>query len=313
MIGAVVSLALKSASVMKRKLLAFGTKIGWGDVKAFYLIFLPVGITVAVGQINLLVDTIFANRFDEGVIAYLNYANRLVHFPQAIIGVTIGTLVFPLLSKAVTTNDESLFKKGIEQGLTTMFYFLMPAVVGMLLLMKEIIQVIYERGAFTPEATTATAQVAILYLGSVLFYSLHGVITKGFYSKKKGHIILTIGGLSILVNILFNYLFTKWIGYQGLALSSSVVGAIYVSICFIILLKLANGLNLFYISKEFIKVIISTAIMFAVIVFSMPVLQTLIPNVLLLIVSVGLIGALIYLLSTLALKASAIRLILKRK
>jgi putative peptidoglycan lipid II flippase len=247
------------------------------------------------------------------VIAYLNYANRLVHFPQAIIGVTIGTLVFPLLSKAVTTNDESLFKKGIEQGLTTMFYFLMPAVVGMLLLMKEIIQVIYERGAFTPEATTATAQVAILYLGSVLFYSLHGVITKGFYSKKKGHIILTIGGLSILVNILFNYLFTKWIGYQGLALSSSVVGAIYVSICFIILLKLANGLNLFYISKEFIKVIISTAIMFAVIVFSMPVLQTLIPNALLLIVSVGLIGALIYLLSTLALKASAIRLILKRK
>ncbi|KHF39597.1 murein biosynthesis integral membrane protein MurJ [Halalkalibacter okhensis] len=312
LLGAIVSLAVKYVYVLRRKLVAFKTKMDWLDVKAFYIIFIPVGITVAVGQINLLVDTIFANGFDEGVIAYLNYANRLVHFPQALIGVTIGTLVFPLLSKAAMNQDDGLFRKGIEQGLTLMFFVLMPAVVGMMFLMSELIELIYERGAFSHEATVATTQVAILYLGSVLFYSLHGVITKGFYSKKKGHIILFVGGISIGLNILFNYLFSNWIGYQGLALSSSFVGAIYVTICFIILIKLAKGLNLKFIGKEFLKVIMATSIMSLVLVYTIPKVQTLVQQPLLIIVITGITGAVIYALSSVLLKTTAIGFILKR-
>lgn len=313
LIGSVVTLVVKLLAIRRRKLILFGAKVNWPDVKKFYLIFLPVGITVAVGQINLLVDTIFANQFGEGVIAYLNYANRLVHFPQAIFGVTIGTIIFPLLSRAVTTNNDNLFRRGIEQGLIAMFFILLPSVIGMMLLMEKLIQIIFERGAFTATATTSTTEVAILYLGSVLFYSLHAVITKGFYSKKKGQIILAIGSGSILLNVLFNYMFTQWLGYKGLALASSIVGAIYVSICFVILIKLSGGLNLKHLFKEFGKTIISTAIMVVALTFTMPYLSVWVTNSIVYVAIVGLLGACIFALFSILFKTSAINIILRKK
>lgn len=309
--GSVVSLFVKLANIIPRKVFTLKGNMNWKEVNAFYLIFIPVGLTVAVGQINVLVDNIFANRFDEGVITYINYANRLVHFPQAIFGVTIGTIVFPILAKAIAQKDDHLFKKGLEQGLTTMFFVLLPSVIGMLLIMPNLISLLFERGAFGPEATIATSGVAILYLGSVLFFSLHAVITKGFYSKKKGHLILMIGGLSIFLNIVFNWIFTMVFGYQGLALSSSVVAFFYVGISFLVLLKMVGRLNLRFIGKDFFKVILATAVMAFVLLQVMPFIVDL-PNVVYIAV-VAILGIILYASAAWFLKISAFSSLLKGK
>ncbi|QOY37108.1 murein biosynthesis integral membrane protein MurJ [Anaerobacillus isosaccharinicus] len=301
--GSIVSLLVKLINIVPRKLFTLRGKLDWQEVNAFYLVFIPVGLTIAVGQVNVLVDNIFANRFEEGVITYINYANRLVHFPQAIFGVTIATIVLPILSKAIAQKDDHLFKKGIEQGLTTMFFILLPSVIGMLLLMPNLIKLLFERGAFGPIETIATSEVAIFYLGSVLFYSLHGVTTKGFYSKKKGHLILVVGILSILLNILFNWLFTMVLGYKGLALSSSVVALFYVGISFFILVRMSGGLNLKFITKDFLKVIIATSVMAFVIIQVMPLIGHF--SNLIYIIIVALLGIILYVGSAYLLKISA--------
>ncbi|MUV37324.1 putative lipid II flippase MurJ [Lentibacillus sp. JNUCC-1] len=260
-IGAVISLIFKLILVIPRKKMKLKGKFDWIEIKHFYWIFIPVGLTVAVGQINLMVGTIFASYFEEGSVTYINYAKNLVHMPQGIFGVTIGTIVFPLLSKAIATDDRKLFKQGIERGFTLMYLILLPSVIGMMILMPNLIELIYQRGAFSDEAALATTQVAYLYFGSVLFFSLNNITNKGFYSLKKGHLILFISGLSIVLNVILNFILTAWMGYKGIPLAASIMAFCYVGAQFIVFYKLVNGLDLKYLVLEFTKITIATGIM----------------------------------------------------
>ncbi|MFC2947542.1 murein biosynthesis integral membrane protein MurJ [Virgibacillus sediminis] len=259
--GTIFSLLFKLILVLPRKVIKLKGKMDWLEVRQFYWVFIPVGLTVAVGQINLMVGTIFASYFEEGAVTYINYAKNLIHMPQGIFGVTIGTIVFPLLSRAIASDNHKLFKRGLEHGFTLMYLILLPSIAGMLVLMPNLIELLYERGAFSAEATAATTQVAYLYFGSVLFFSLNNVTNKGFYSLKKGHLILMISGLSILMNIVLNFIFTSWIGYRGIPLSASVNALFYVAASFIVFYRLVNGLNMKYLLMEFLKITVAAIVM----------------------------------------------------
>ncbi|MGF2617960.1 murein biosynthesis integral membrane protein MurJ [Rossellomorea vietnamensis] len=255
LVGTVISFLIKFMYLKPRNFINWKQKMDKKEVYSYYKIFLPVGLTIMVGQINLTVNFLFAGQFGEGVISYLNYAFRLVSIPQAIFGVTTATIIYPILSRAMANNNDALFKTGIEKGLNVMILLLAPTITIMMILITEVVGVVYERGAFGREATLATSEVAVYYIGSVLFYSIQVIIAKGFYTLEKGHLILRIGLLSVVINVILNFVFSQLIGYQGLALSSSVVGLIYTVLCFIILYRIAGGFNLGFISKEYLKVI----------------------------------------------------------
>jgi putative peptidoglycan lipid II flippase len=263
LVGTVLSFVIKVVYLTPSRFLQWTQKVDWQEVQAFYRIFLPVGLTIAVGQINLTVNSLFASRLGEGVVSSLNYAFRLVNIPQAIFGVTIATIVFPLLAEAKAKEDMRLFRTGIEKGLSFMFLFLAPTVAGMVLLMKPLVQIVYERGAFDAEATAITSEFAVLYVGSVLFYSIQAVIAKGFYTLEKGHYMMRIGMISIVVNILFNALFSRWMGPAGLALSASLVGFVYSTMTFTTLYRISGGFSLKIIGREYGKVLLATTVMIA--------------------------------------------------
>ncbi|UOQ45699.1 murein biosynthesis integral membrane protein MurJ [Halobacillus salinarum] len=308
--GAVLSLLFKLGLLWKRKIPKVKVKLDLPEIKQFYIVFIPVALTVAVGQINLAVDNVFASYFEEGAVTYVNYAKNLVHFPQAIFGVTIGTIIFPILSKANANNDKELFKRGIEQGLTTMFFILLPAIVGMMLLLPNIVELLYQRGRFGEEATMATSQVGFLYFGSVLFFSLHNVINKGFYTLKKGHLIMMVGGLAILLNAGLNYLFTTFMGYRGIPLASSVMAFFYVGSCFIIFLKLVDGLKLKEIGLEYFKITVATAFMAGAAVGVLHFIESW--GSLVQIIIVAVIGAVVYLGCVILLKVETLSIFLNR-
>lgn len=308
--GAIISLLFKLLLLWSRRLPKVRWNLDFGEVKQFYIIFVPVALTVAVGQINLTVDNIFAGFFSESTISYINYARHLVQFPQAMFGVTIGTIIFPLLSKAKAENDQRLFKRGMEQGLMTMFFILAPALAGMMFLMPHIVEVLFERGEFLSEATQSTVYVAYMYAGSVLFFSLHNVVNKGFYSLKKGHLILMIGSMAIVLNAILNYVFTKWMGYLGIPLASSVMAALYVGASFLIFLKLVGGLNLKRVGLEWVKILSATAIMMVLVLLAYPLINAM-PS-LLVIGIVAVIGAISYGGLIIAMKTETVPVIINR-
>ncbi|WP_079478016.1 murein biosynthesis integral membrane protein MurJ [Halobacillus salinus] len=310
LIGAILSLLVKVFLLWSRQFPRLKARLDFKEVKDFYIVFVPVALTVAVGQINLTVDNVFAGYFGAGTISYINYARHLVQFPQAMIGMTIGMIIFPLLSKAAADGSQKLFKRGIEQGMNTMFFILAPALSGMMFLMPEIVEVLFERGQFSGEASEATTYVAYYYAGSVFFFSLHNVINKGFYSLKKGHLILMIGGVAIVLNAVFNYVFTQWMGYLGIPLASSVMGGVYVGGSFLLLLKLIGGLNLKFIAVEYGKILVATGAMVAGLLLLGPLFSSWAP--LLFIVVISLIGAIIYTVVILALRTHTTTVIIDK-
>lgn len=258
LVGTIMSFLIKVFYFRPKNLIAWKQKTDFNEVKRFYYIFIPVGLTTMVGQINLNISNFYAGRFGAEPISYLNYAFRLVSIPQAFFGVTVATIIFPFIAKARANRDWEGFKRGIEKGLSMMFLWLAPTITGMILLMEEIIQIVYQRGAFDAAATAETSNVAYYYLGSVLFYSIQVIIAKGFYTLEKGNLILRIGILSILLNLVFGYVFSNWIGYKGLALSTSVVGCIYTLLAFVILNKRVGWLSMNYLGKEYGKIILAS-------------------------------------------------------
>lgn len=308
--GTIISLLFKIPILKNDRIMEWKRKIDWTEVKKFYAIFIPVALTVMVGQINLTVDNVFASRFSEGAVTYINYAKNLVHFPQQIFGIAIATVIFPMLAKAMSNNNNNLFKKGIEEGLNAMYLIVLPSIIGMMLLMPNIVELLYQRGEFSSGAVENTAIVSYYYFGSVLFFSLNNVINKGFYTLKKGHLILIIGGISVLLNILFNYIFTSLIGYNGIPLASSFVGLFYAGICYIVFSKLIGGMPHLKIVVEFIKITGAAAIMAGCILFIHPLITgwTNIFQIGL----IGIVGALVYGGALLLLRAKSVNIIIKR-
>jgi putative peptidoglycan lipid II flippase len=259
--GTILSFLLKVFVLSPKKMIVLTQKPEWSEIKAFYQIFWPVGVTIAVGQINLSVTMLYASRMGEGVISNLNYAFRLVSIPQNVFGVTIATIIYPILAKAKTDKNKMMFKRGMELGLSTMLLLLAPTVSGMMYLIEPIIRIVYQRGAFTESTALITSHYALFYIGSVLFYSIQAVIAKGFYTLEKGHYIMRIGLFSIGFNVISNYILSKLMGPSGLALSASIVGLVYSVSTFTTLYKISGGFSLRYIGIEFSKISIATIVM----------------------------------------------------
>jgi putative peptidoglycan lipid II flippase len=306
LVGTIFSFLLKVIVLKPQKLVAWGQKADWPEIKGFYQIFWPVGVTIAVGQINLTVNMLFASRMGEGVVSNLNYAFRLVTIPQNIFGVTIATMVYPFLAKALSSNDMNLFKQGIEKGLTYMFLLIAPAVAGMMVLIEPIVRLVYERGAFKPETTAITSHYAIFYMGSVLFYSIQAVVAKGFYTLEKGNYFMRVGLFSIFLNVVSNYLFAKWFGPVGLAFSASIVGMIYSCLTFTTLNKISGGFRLKHIAGEYLKIIIATIMMSGAVVGLKALGITLIDSDLAALAIFVPLGALVYFLLLKMMKSKAL-------
>ncbi|TDL32608.1 murein biosynthesis integral membrane protein MurJ [Jeotgalibacillus sp. S-D1] len=291
--GTVLSLLLKTLFFIQKGTYTLRGKFDWLEIKSFYIVFIPVAVTVMIGQINLTVDYVFAGRFQEGVITYINNAKNLVHFPQAIIGVTIGTIIFPLLSKAQSTKNNELFQTGIQRGLSTMCLVLFPSVAGMMWLMPNIIELVFQRGAFSASAAEATTIVAYYYVGSVLFFSLQTVLNKGFYAMQKGHLILTIGSFSVLLNILFNYILTEVMNsYNGIPLASSIMAFFYFAVSYFIFTRLIGGSGQKEMLAEIMKITAAVVVMVGVL-YSIDFFTSTLPN-LAEMIFVAIAGAIIY-------------------
>lgn len=261
-VGTILSLIIKIIYRTPKKFLNWKQKMNIPEIKEFYGIFWPVGLTIAVGQINLVVNTFFGARLgSESVVSNLNYAFRLINIPQAIFAVTIATIVFPIIAEAKNKGDMKEFRKGIEKGLLYLLVFLTPALAGMWILMEELVQLVYERGAYTASATAMTSKFAVLYIGSTFFYSIQAIVAKGFYTLEKGHYMMRIGMISILLNVISNWVFSLYFGAEGIALSASIVAFLYSAITFTTLWKLIGGLDRMYLIKNTVQVIIATAIM----------------------------------------------------
>lgn len=190
----------------------------------------PAVIAAAAVQVNVMVNTSFAADLryvpgQEGAIAWLNNAFRLMQLPLGVFGVAIATVSLPLLSKNIALGNRDEFRKNLARGIRLVFFLTIPASVGLWLLGEPIMSIIYEHGSkVTRHDVVESAHALRWYALGLAAYAGMKVLAPAFYALELRKTPMMVSFFSIALNYGLNALFVSWgMGHQGLAMSTGCV------------------------------------------------------------------------------------------
>lgn len=231
------------------------------DIKLMGYMLLPVIIGSSVNQINVLVDRTLASQLAVGGISALTYAKKLNYFVQGIFAMSVATVMFPRISKLASDNKMTDFKKAISEGLTAINVFLVPVTVGAMLFSGPIIVLLFGRGAFDERAISMTSSALFFYSIGMLGIGLREVLSRGFYSLKDTKTPTINASISLIVNIILNFILSKHLGIGGLALATSIAATLTAALMFVSLRKKLGPFGMKQISISFLKILFASSLM----------------------------------------------------
>ncbi len=181
----------------------------------------PAVFGVSIAQISLLINTIFASFLVSGSVSWLYYADRLMEFPTGVLGVALGTILLPSLSKSVADKDNKEYSQLLDWGLRLTFILALPAAVALAVLSTPLVAGLFKYGAFTPHDVDMTRQALIAYSLGLLGLILVKVLAPAFYSRQNIKTPVKIALFVLATTQLMNLLFLKvlHLNHAGLALS----------------------------------------------------------------------------------------------
>ncbi|MEK5491328.1 murein biosynthesis integral membrane protein MurJ [Paenibacillus sp. FSL R7-0297] len=222
---------------------------------------LPVILGVSVNQINSLVDQMIASNLVAGGISALNYANKINLSVNTIFVMSVVTMLYPKISKlAAEKNFEELKKSAIET-INIIIIIILPITMGILIFSKQIITLLFGRGAFNSLAIEMTSEVLIYFSIGMIGFGLREVLSRVFYSMQDTKTPMLNAAIGLVLNIILNIILSKFLGIGGLALATSI-SAIFTTILLFISLTIKVGdFSFKKIMGDFTKVLISSVIM----------------------------------------------------
>ncbi len=196
---------------------------------------IPVLLSVAINDINVVVNTRFASSLQEGTVTWLNYANKLNVLILGIFISAITAVAFPILSKNFSEGDMPAGRKSMAAGTRLILLITIPSMVGLIVLAQPIVEIAFMRGKFTQFAADMTAQALKFYAPALCALSLSNLLNRVYYSLQDTKTPLVISVISVVLNIFFNFILVRFLGHRGLALGLSLATNLSVLISFIIL------------------------------------------------------------------------------
>jgi putative peptidoglycan lipid II flippase len=210
--------------LVRREGFAYTLLLDWKQdaLRRVLMLMGPGTIGLAATQVNVFVNTVLATREGTGAVSWLNYAFRLMYLPTGLFGVSIATATVPAVARHAARDDDAGVRATVADGLSLMLVLNVPATVGLIVLSNPIVQVIFERRAFVPADTIATAAALRYYAVGLLGYSIVRIASPTFYALGDSRTPVQISIAAVLVNAVLNLLLAPLLGYRGLALGTSI-------------------------------------------------------------------------------------------
>ena len=193
----------------------------------------PAILGVSVAQISLLINTQIATQIGAGAVSWLTYADRLMEFPTALLGVALGVVLLPQLSATQAAGDSARYSALLDWGLRLVVLLALPCAVALLVFPQALVAVLYHRGAFTPQDVQQTVVALMGYGVGLLGLVALKVLAPGFYAKQDIRTPVKVAIVVLVLTQLLNLLFVPWLGHAGLALSigcAALVNALWLLI-----------------------------------------------------------------------------------
>ncbi|MEX2198877.1 MAG: murein biosynthesis integral membrane protein MurJ [Burkholderiales bacterium] len=180
---------------------------------------LPAIFGVSASQISLLINTIFASFLVTGSVTWLYYADRLMEFPAGLLGVAVGTILLPSLSRHYAGGDADEYGRLLDWGLRLTLLLALPAAAALAVLAVPLITTLFHYGRFGAEDVWMTRQALVAYSLGLVGMILVKVLAPGFYARQNVMTPVKIGVLTLAATQLMNLAFIVPFKHAGLALS----------------------------------------------------------------------------------------------
>ncbi len=179
----------------------------------------PAVFGVSVGQISMLINTIFASLLITGSVSWLYYADRLMEFPAGLLGVALGTVLLPSLAKYYNSNSTEEYSRLLDWGLRLTVMLTLPAALALALLSTPLITTLFHYGAFTDQDVKMTGDALIAYSLGLIGLILVKVLAPGFYARQNIKTPVKIAVITLVATQLMNLAFIIPLKHAGLALA----------------------------------------------------------------------------------------------
>jgi putative peptidoglycan lipid II flippase len=264
LIGGLLQLVVQLPS-LKSVGFRFRPDFQWRDKGVAEVLYLmaPAVIAASAVQVNVMVNGWFASHLGDGPVSWLNYSFRLVQLPLGVFGVAISTVTLPVISKSAALKDVTNFRSTLARALRLAFFLTIPSTIGLVVLARPIIRVLYERGHFSPHATLETASVLQYYTVGLAAYAGIKVLAPAFYALHKQHTPMLISLFSIGLNLLLNWLFTFQLrfGPRGLALSTGLVAVTNFLLYYVMMRAHSRRLETGRLIDSFVRILLAAVVM----------------------------------------------------
>jgi putative peptidoglycan lipid II flippase len=179
----------------------------------------PAVFGVSIAQISLLINTIFASFLANGSVSWLYYADRLMEFPTGLLGVALGTILLPSLSKYYSSDATEQYSRLLDWGLRLTLLLALPAAVALALLAVPLISTLFHYGQFSIEDVWMTRQALVAYSVGLLGLILVKVLAPGFYARQNIRTPVKIAVVTLVATQLMNLALIGPLKHAGLALA----------------------------------------------------------------------------------------------
>ena len=183
------------------------------------LLMLPAAFGVSVSQISLLINQIFASFLATGSISWLYYADRLMELPAGVLGVAVGTILLPSLSKYHADANPAEYSRLLDWGLRITVLLAVPSAVALAVLALPLITMLFQYGRFTAEDAWMTRQALMAYSVGLVGIILVKILAPGFYARQNVATPVKIGIATLVATQAMNAAFIVPLRHAGLALA----------------------------------------------------------------------------------------------
>lgn len=195
------------------------------ELKTLIELVFPAILSSTIGQLHIYIDMFFTSSLKNGAWTSIGYANRIFQFPVGILVTAFLVPLFPLFTRLVANKDYDGIRTYFNKGVGLLFYVAIPIVIGISTVGMDCVRLVFERGEFDYNSSVMVFE-ALLYLSvSIIPYVFRDSITRVYYAFDDARTPFVVAGSSILLKVLFNYIFIDVMNMQigGITLSTSLV------------------------------------------------------------------------------------------
>ncbi|WP_395060609.1 murein biosynthesis integral membrane protein MurJ [Polaromonas sp.] len=230
MLGGLLQLSVQIPALLKMGLLPkiglslTAIRLAWADsgTRNIARLMVPALLGVSVAQVSLLINTQIASHLTPGSVSWLTYADRLMEFPTAMLGVAIGVVLMPQLAAAKAADDAEKYSAMLDWGLRIVVLLAVPSAVALLTFAQPLVATLYHYGAFTDRDVQQTTTALMGYGAGLVGLVAIKVLAPGFYASQDIRTPVKIAVVVLVLTQLMNLALVPFFQHAGLALAIGI-------------------------------------------------------------------------------------------